>query len=239
MGSGIVWDSAAEDEYRECVTKAEILSKPVPDFDLLETMLWEPDTGISLLERHLGRLAGAAEYFDRGIDPARIRSDLENRAEGFDHTRHRVRLLVAADGSHRIEAFALETETETAPVRLGLAAEPVKREDPFLHFKTTHRGVYDRARASRPDCDDVLLWNEQREVTESTIANLVAEIDGRLVTPPVACGLLAGALRAEMLARQEVVERTISVDEIGTMKSLFLINSVQGIREVKWVPNFA
>ena len=235
VGSGIVWDSAAGDEYRECVAKAAILSRSTPDFDLLETMLWEPDTGFSLLERHLGRLAGAAGFFDRGIDEDRIRSDLETRAEGFDHARHRVRLLVAADGSHRIEAGALETESETAPVRLGLAAEPVKRDDPFLHFKTTNREVYDRALASRPDCDDVLLWNERGEVTESSIANLVVRIDGELVTPPVRCGLLAGTFRAELLERAEIVDRVIRVEELSRAESLFLINSVQGWRNVDWV----
>ena len=236
VGSGIVWDSAAGDEYRECVAKAAILSRSTPDFDLLETMLWEPDTGFSLLERHLGRLAGAAGFFDRGIDEDRIRSDLETRAEGFDHARHRVRLLVAADGSHRIEAGALETESVTAPVRLGLAADPVKREDPFLHFKTTNRGIYDRARASRPDCDDVLLWNEEGEVTESTIANLVAKVAGELVTPPVGCGLLAGTFREELLVRAEIVDRVIRVEELSRAESLFLVNSVQGLREVEWSP---
>ncbi len=235
VGSGVVWDSRADDEYRECVLKARVLSERPPDFDLLETMLWEPDGGFLLMERHLDRLAGAAGFFDRDIDSERIRSDLETRADGFGHTRHRVRLLVAADGSHRIEAVALDSESETAPVRLGLAADPVKREDPFLHFKTTNRGVYDGARASRPDCDDVLLWNEKGEVTESTIANLVVRIDGELVTPPVRCGLLAGTFRAELIERGEITERVIRIDDLPNAEALYLINSVQGWRDVEWV----
>ena len=60
--------------------------------------------------------------------------------------------------------------------------------DPFLANKTTHRVVYDTARRARPDVDDVILSNERGEITEATIANIVVEIDGVRVTPPLACG---------------------------------------------------
>jgi len=249
VGGGIVWDSTAVDEYDECVTKAGILSAPTPDFELLETILWEPDDGFALLDRHLDRLAGAAEYFDRSFDRegvverlrevpgTELRSWSSNSVTPYlAPTRSlRVRLLVAADGSHRIEAVPLDSGSDAAAVRLGLAAEPVRREDPFLHFKTTHREVYELARATRPDCEDVLLWNERGEVTESTIANLVARIDGEMVTPPVECGLLAGTLRAELLERGEIVERIIRVEDLKGAESLHLINSVQGWRDVEWV----
>ena len=43
-----------------------------------------------------------------------------------------------------------------------------------------------------PGYDDVLLFNEKGEVTESTIANMAVEIEGKLCTPPVQCGLLPG-----------------------------------------------
>ena len=83
--------------------------------------------------------------------------------------------------------------------RVAVGGEPVASGDWFLRHKTTHREVYNRARAARPDSDDVLLVNERGEITESTIANVVAEIDGVRVTPPVACGLLPGVFRAALL----------------------------------------
>lgn len=235
VGSGVVWDSRADDEYRECILKASVLTRPAPRFDLLETMLWSPDGGFSLLDRHLDRMAGAAEYFGRRFDRSGAEEALEGRAAVLGSAEHRVRLLVGADGNHRIEASPLDRDAEALPIRLGLAVNPVDEEDPFLHFKTTHRGVYDAARRSRPDCDDVLLWNERGEVTESTIANLVARIDGKLVTPPVNCGLLAGTFRAELLERGEVEERVITVEGLPDAEALYLINSVQGWRNVEWV----
>jgi len=235
VGSGVVWDSDADDEYRECVLKARVLSENAPDFEVLETILWDPETGFSLLDRHLDRMAGAAEYFCRPFNRRLVAADLQRRAADFVDRQQRVRLLLAADGSHQIESTTIAIDSKPAPVRLGLAAAPIAGENPYLHFKTTHREVYETARRSRPECDDVLLWNEQGEATESTIANLVARIDGELVTPPVKSGLLAGTFRAELIERGEITERVITVDEIPNAEALYLINSVQGWREVEWV----
>jgi para-aminobenzoate synthetase/4-amino-4-deoxychorismate lyase len=249
VGSAIVWDSNAAEEYRECLTKAKVLTAQPTDFELLETLLWEPEKGFSLLDRHLDRMAAAAKFFCRLFDRERILEGLravpDPQFRGCRSNRGtadqgpvpplRVRLLVAADGSIRIETTPIVNDVPPAPVRLGLAVDPVARKDPFLHFKTTHREVYDRARASRPDCDDVLLWNERGEVTETTIANLVIRIDGEFVTPPVECGLLAGTLRAELLERGEIVERIVRVDDFAHAEARFLVNSVQGWRDVEWV----
>jgi para-aminobenzoate synthetase/4-amino-4-deoxychorismate lyase len=106
---------------------------------------------------------------------------------------------------------------------------PVSRDDVFLFHKTTNRAVYDRAR--RPDADDVLLWNRERELTESTIANVVCELDGARVTPPIECGLLGGTFRAELLDRGEISERVVTVDDLRRVTRLWLINSVQ-----RWRP---
>jgi para-aminobenzoate synthetase/4-amino-4-deoxychorismate lyase len=234
VGSGVVWDSVAEDEYRECLEKSRILSTPPPEFDLLETLLWEPETGYSLLDRHLDRLEGAAEYFvSRPVARSAVRGLLAKRAGEFEDRAHRVRVLVACDGSIRLEASPVEPDNRGRAVRVGLASTPVRSDDPFLFFKTTHRLVYDEARRSRPDCDDVLLWNEHGEVTESTTANVVVRLGDSLVTPPVECGLLAGTFRADLLDRGEITERVITVEELGQATELLLVNSVRGWREAK------
>jgi para-aminobenzoate synthetase/4-amino-4-deoxychorismate lyase len=88
--------------------------------------------------------------------------------------------------------------------------------------------VYERAR--RPDCDDVVLWNGAGEVTESTTANVVARLGGRLVTPPVVCGLLAGTFRAELLTTGAVVEACVTTERLADADALWLVNSVRGWR---------
>jgi para-aminobenzoate synthetase / 4-amino-4-deoxychorismate lyase len=68
------------------------------------------------------------------------------------------------------------------------------------------------------------------EVTEATIANVVVQLDGTRVTPPVASGLLAGTFRAELLDRGEIRERIVLIDDLRRAARIWLINSVQGWR---------
>ena len=99
-----------------------------------------------------------------------------------------------------------------------------------LYHKTTARAAYDRARAATPDCDDVVLWNRDREVTETSIANIVVEVDGQRVTPPVSCGLLAGTGRGALLAKGSVREAVVTIDTLRRATGLWVVNSVHGER---------
>ena len=62
------------------------------------------------------------------------------------------------------------------------------------------------------DCDDVILWNERGEITESCSANVVIDLNGELITPPIECGLLGGTFRSELLAQGQIVERVITIE---------------------------
>lgn len=227
VGGGIVWDSTNRDEYDECHLKARVLV-PVPHFSLLETVLWERREGYFLLDRHLERLQRSATYFNYYLSSSLLEALLEEKAENFTEDRYRVRILVEKDGTLRIEETALyPDDSDSKPFRVLLADEPVDRQSPFLYHKTTQREVYEAARKGHADCDDVLLFNGLRELTESTIANIVLEIDGVLCTPPVDCGLLAGTFRQELLECGEIVERTILFDDLRNCDALYLINSVR------------
>lgn len=232
VGGGIVWDSVAGDEFEECRTKALVLTRAQPQFSLLETLLWTPGDGFFLLDRHLARLAGSAEYFEYTLDPEAVRRRLRQWAESAPAVPQRLRLLLDRKGTIAVESRPLDGSPAPAlPVRVRLAAAPVDPSDPFLYHKTTHRGAYEAARAASPDCEDVLLWNPAREITESTIANVVAELDGALITPPVSCGLLPGTFRAELLSRGEIREGVIALADLPRCRKLYLINSVRRWRE--------
>ena len=60
----------------------------------------------------------------------------------------------------------------------------------------------------------MLLYNDRGEVTESTIANLVVESGGVLLTPPVSSGLLPGTLRAHLLDEGKIREKVIPVQDM-------------------------
>jgi len=226
VGGGITWDSTAVDEYDETVAKAALLQLDRPRFELLETMLLD-EGRFALLERHLERLEASARFWSFAFDSAQIRTSLEQIARSFPHGRQRVRLLLAFDGAVRIEQHALD-EATAQPLPVALAAAPIDSNDPFLSNKTTNRAVYISRKAEHPAAYDVLLSNQQGELTEFTTGNLVLLLDGRCWTPPRTSGLLAGTLRAELLERGEIAERVLSVGDLARAEAMWLINSVRG-----------
>jgi para-aminobenzoate synthetase / 4-amino-4-deoxychorismate lyase len=234
VGSGITWDSDPEAEWHECQTKTRILSAPACTLSLLETMRWSPQEGYFLLERHLDRLQESAHYFGFSIDLSAIRLELEQLVQRLGQARRKVRLLVTSEGRLRLEADALP-DAPAKPPRVVFSRAPVDASDPFLYRKTTYRTVYEAARAACPGFDDVLLFNEQGEVTESTIANVALELDGKLCTPPVTCGLLPGTLRAQLLQEGELIERPITVEEVLRSPRVYLVNSVRGKYQIEMV----
>ena len=233
VGSGIVWDSTERDEYAECLLKAAILTEQgsrappagVADFELLETMKWTPTGGFALLDRHLARLADSAGYFGFSLSRDNIAEALAAATRGRT-VPARVRLRVSRGG----EVACDVSDLVPAPgiVRVAVAAAPVDRRNVFLYHKTTRRDVYEAAQASRPEAGAVILWNEAREITEATTHNVVAEIGGRRITPPIECGLLAGTMRAELLDAGEIAAGRITVEDLRSATGVWLINSVSG-----------
>lgn len=228
IGSGIVWDSSADGEYAECLLKASVLGTRPPVFELLETMLWNPETGYVLLDRHLERLRGSAEYFSRPLSSSEVADALAKAVAGATEPL-RVRLLV--DEAGRVTTETRPHVPSAVPLKVALAKQPIDAADVFLFHKTTNRSVYERARNSVEGVDEVLLWNTAGELTESTTANVVVEMNGVRVTPPVDCGLLPGTWRAAMLEARDAVEQPIPIASLQPSTRIWLVNSVHGMRE--------
>ncbi|MGD8584735.1 MAG: aminodeoxychorismate synthase component I [Chloroflexota bacterium] len=228
VGGGIVWDSGTDSEYAESLTKAQILFDRRPPFQMLESLLWTPEDGYFLLTEHLERLTDSAAYFGYECDGGKLLDELHEFSEGLPPAAQKVRLLLARDGAARLEASAVGS---TEPAVVGLARTPVKSEDVFLFHKTTNRAVYRNASLSRPECDEVLLWNERGELTEATTANVVVHLGGDLLTPPVSSGLLAGTFRNHLLAKGIIREQVIRVSDLERCQTVYLVNSVRKWRE--------
>ena len=198
-------------------------------FDLLETVRLS-DGRYYLLSEHLRRLRGSAEYFGFVWRPGQIRAALSRLRLRHARGCWRVRLTLNAAGEPQviIEPLALARRRRW---RLALAPWPVNSADPMLYHKTTRRALYERAAQSCPESDDVLLWNERGELTESTIANLIVELEDGLYTPPLDCGLLPGTLRARLLARGRIRERILTLQDLRRARRAWLVNSLRG-----WIP---
>jgi len=198
--------------------------KDTSGFQLLETMLF--DNGIAYLNEHIERLTCSAEELGFKLD----RNELQLKLASITGERQRLRLLLNREGGIILESFPFPVQKEQLR-KVCFAKDPVDSHNPLLFHKTTQRDIYNIAKAAFPDADDVIMWNTDGEVTESTIANVVARMAGELVTPPINCGLLPGTMRAALLNNGDVCERVITRDELRNAEEIFLVNSLRG-----WMP---
>lgn len=234
VGGGITWDSTPSGEYDEAMAKAALLTRDWPDFELLETLRIERGTPVRV-ERHLARLGESARYFDYPVSLGAVREAIEAHGRAFPDETRRARVLVSKEGGVRVESVPWDPNAARRVTEAALAAAPVSRHDCFLYHKTTHRAIYEARLAERPGVSDVLLWNEERELTEFTRGNLVVELEGVRWTPPREAGLLAGTFRAELLGRGEIRERVLRLEDLERATGVWLINSLREWQPVRRV----
>lgn len=229
VGSGIVWDSVDKNEYRECLLKAKVLEQEPIEFDLLETMLATKNEGIFLLDYHLRRMKNSAEYFNYSFDEKKIHMELDRiLSNPFDIIK--LRLLLSENGTFKIESYPIHHE-DSSLKKVVFAKNSLDSNNIFIYHKTTNRKMYESAvnhlKSSDLKIDDVLLYNEKDEITESTIANIVIKKNNIFYTPPVTCGLLNGTYRQYLLDQKKIAEKIIYKEDLLNSDGLFLINSVQ------------
>lgn len=232
VGGGITWDSTAEDEFHEIVAKASLLEENRPQFELLESLLLR-DGEYFLLEEHLNRIVQSAKYFNFVFNEEQITKTLNHVANQNRDGEYKIRFLLEKNGEIFIEAQPIAKPNK--PLVVTLADQPVDKNNVFLYHKTTNREVYSQFQRKFPNVFDVLLWNEQEELTEFTNGNIVLEIDGVLWTPPVESGLLAGTFREQLIKEDKIQERTLSKHDLKSCTNIWLINSVRNWVKVQLI----
>lgn len=231
VGGGITWDSTSVDEYDEILTKASLLKEQPPRFKLLESLLLE-DGNYFLFEDHLQRLKDSAIYFNFQFNIDEINESLSLCALHYPLGHFKVRVMLAKQGEITVETQKLEVTT--TPIKIFLAEKPIERHNRFLYHKTTYRDMYTTFQESKPqDAFDVLLWNEDGELTEFTNGNIVIEIDGKLMTPPIESGLLGGTFRKSLIQTGQIHEKVITKKDLIKASRIWFINSVRKWLEAK------
>jgi 4-amino-4-deoxychorismate lyase len=197
---------------------------------LIETLRWEPFGGFVRLERHLARLAASSRELGFGYSEPDVRRALDAVALG--DTALRVRLTLNAAGTTDVTTQTFSPLAADTVWTLGIASTRLDAADPLLRHKTTRRHTYEAARAEFPRdaVDEVILLNQHDKICEGTITTIFADFgDGRLLTPPLGCGLLAGVLRAELLDQGKAVEAVLTPSDLRQARALFVGNSLRGV----------
>lgn len=236
LGSGIVADSTGSEEWRECLAKgrfAKVGAQPdatvadAPIVDLIETMAFDPASGIQRLELHLERMKASAAALEYEFDRHAARNTIQ--AVTFHQEEPAVvRLMLAKSGAVAVELKPMPAPLDE-PVQCQLAPMQTDAADYRLHHKTSDRRVYDVAKGQGGLAEGAhpIFVDPEGYVSEGAIWNVFVERDGKMLTPPLSRGVLPGVLRRELLEKGEAVEANLRAEDLA---GGFLVgNSVRGL----------
>ncbi|KAI8098484.1 aminotransferase [Halteromyces radiatus] len=212
-------------------------------FNLLETILFTPKEGFYLLDLHLKRLIQSAKELDF-VKPNKQHISNLLLSNIPSNGPQRVRLLYDKQGHTTLEHTPLSWESvnktvdslkmledtkilnelPTLKVTLDIQPTDTNIHQQFIRNKTTERSIYTAARervhVGSNDIFDVILWNIDKQITETSIANIAVGTKMKdqhgyaWKTPILDCGLLSGVFRQHLLDQDEMVEGKITIDDL-------------------------
>jgi para-aminobenzoate synthetase/4-amino-4-deoxychorismate lyase len=228
LGSGLVVDSIPRDEWAECLLKGDFVRRVAQDFDLIETMGFDPSEGIVELERHLDRMKNSAADLDFKFDRHAARNELQAATFGRK-TRAMVRLLLSRTGSMAIQVKSYDDPQEV-PVSVTLKPLPVDPGDFRLKYKTTDRRFLDEARQGESAYETVFV-DPDGQLTEGSRTNIFVARGDKLLTPPLARGIMPGILRGKLIEEGRAEEADLRPDDLA--EGFFIGNIVRGLIPAK------
>ncbi len=236
VGGAIVADSDPLTEWREALTKGAFAraSGPgwrAPAVDLIETMRFDPATGIVDIEAHMQRMRDSAAELGIGFDRHEARNQIH--ALCFDlESPACIRMMASRGGALALEARAIP-QPWPDPAAVILLPLPVDSGDWRLRHKTSDRGFYEAARRVAADAgaDEAVFVRDDGFVTEGAVSNIFVERDGMLLTPPAMFGLLPGVLRARLLAEGRAREEALTPADLEG--GFLLGNALRGLNPAR------
>ena len=230
VGAGIVFDSDAADEYAECQLKARFLTGLANEFEIFETMHASGAAGCRHHAQHLARMQASARYFGFPFDDGAAGTALDGACAALPEGAFRLKLSLTQTGMFQVQCAPLAPIGQ--PVRLLLAPGATSANDLFLRHKTSIRTRYDAAwrEAEAQGAFDMLFFNERDELTEGGRSNVFVKVDGRWYTPPLACGVLPGVMRAVLLADPSwnAAERVLTRPMLAHAEEIMVCNGLRG-----------
>ncbi|MCL6698519.1 aminodeoxychorismate synthase component I [Sphingomonas sp. NSE70-1] len=224
LGSGLVVDSEPSNEWAECLLKGDFVRRESQDFDLIETMRFDPSEGIVDLDRHLDRMRNSSADLDFRFDRHAARNELQAATFGRKQ-RAMVRLLLSRSGAMAIQAKPYDDPADL-PVRVAVRPLPVDPSDFRLRYKTTDRRFLDLARESE-DAYETIFVDPDGQLTEGSRTSIFVERDGKLLTPPLSRGLMPGILRAKLIEEGKAQEAELTPADLD--EGFYIGNVIRGL----------
>jgi para-aminobenzoate synthetase/4-amino-4-deoxychorismate lyase len=235
IGSGIVYQSHANDEYEECLLKANFLRQVNKHFYLIEAFKFDVrKQQFNHIKQHLNRLMLSASYFGFELNRQEIESQLEHYkisliSDNTDHQSYKIRLTASQSGDIQLSHQLIEDKLEGVE-KVLISDERVQSSMVFQYHKTSKREHYNNAydKAQRSGFYDVLFFNESKQLAEASRHNVFIKVGGQYYTPPVSAGILDGIERQSFIQQKKAREKNLSLDDLLSADEVILTNSVRG-----------
>jgi para-aminobenzoate synthetase/4-amino-4-deoxychorismate lyase len=217
VGSGIVWDSSAEGEWKECYTKTEFMNSIQKNFDIVESMLVE-NGHVADYDLHMERMEKTAKFFNFPFSRTQVPKPQGNG---------KLRYIMDRSGSITMHVDDLGGSSVHKAV---ISKDTLDSSNDFLRHKTSYKPWYEAAlkRVMSGEVYDVIFFNEKGELCEGARSNIMIEKNGRCYTPPISCGLLPGTYRRLLLEKGICTEKILTKEDLLSADHIYSINSVRG-----------
>lgn len=225
VGGGITWDSKWESEYQETKQKSAVLYRQEPRFELLTTGRIHKGE-LTFLEQHLTRLREASSYFAYPYNEPKLLNELQEEIAHLDpRLDYRCRIALQKNGTFHLVITEL-TDLPASYLQVQLTEQKLDLATPFTYFKTSQRD-----HLSQSDHEQIFHLPDGT-LLETTIGNLVLEIEGQLYTPPAHLPLLDGIYRRHLLETQQVEEKLLTLNDLTDADRIYACNAIRGLYEL-------
>ena len=225
VGSGLVYDSQAQDEYHECLLKADVLSQPPAD--IIETCLWTPKDGIVRGKAHKARMMKSAKALGYPFNPAQYDA-LTDGIKTETNDQH-IRMTLSADGDLNLSQKDFVSLDRP---KIMVSPHKLSKKVQYSKHKISRRNFYDKERErlkALTGIDEVIFLNESGKLCEGSFTSIFIEKDGKLLTPALKTGILPGVLRAELLRSKKARTADLTEDDLLGAKNIYIGNSMRGL----------
>lgn len=225
VGSGLVLDSDAADEYKECLLKADVLAAE-PAY-IIETFRWDPKDGFIRGKAHKTRMKTAAKalaypfknaLYEEALKPARDKTQAQH-----------LRLTLGPEGEFSLTS---KNYTDINSAKIIISGHKLSSAVQGSEYKISRRNFYDGERErlnALTGADEVIFLNDKGHVCEGSFTSVFIQREGKLLTPPLNAGLLPGILRAELLQTRQAKEANMTASDLKTAEKIFIGNSLRGL----------
>ncbi len=225
VGGGITWDSKWESEYQETKQKSAVLYRQEPRFELLTTGLIHQGE-LTFLEQHLTRLREASRYFAYPYNEPKLLNELQEQLAHVDPSLdYRCRIALQKNGTIQLTITEL-TDLPASYLQAQLTEQKLDLATPFTYFKTSQRNHLATKHREQ------IFYLPDGSLLETTIGNLILEIEGKLYTPPAHLPLLDGIYRCHLLETQQVEEKLLTLNDLKNADRIYACNALRGLYEL-------